>query len=137
MHTIEFDDTCACIDQLLQYNSYLGLLCGIPDKNINDRFINAAKEEASRIFPNSPVKIIYPPCIKYEDQKILKIKPDAERIPCVACIADVSSSPIKDGNYSCGVLVWWQEEPAFPIDPNVVLAVKGLKWASFAYDACY
>ncbi|MBI9021227.1 MAG: hypothetical protein JEZ10_08250 [Verrucomicrobia bacterium] len=137
MNSMKFNDAIVSIDQLLQYSSYLGLLCGIPDKNINDRFINAAREEAVRVFPNSPLKIIQPPFIKYEDQKILDKKPNAERLPRIACIADLSGPPIKDGNYSCGVLIWWQEDPSFPIDLSVTLAIKELKWVSFASDAHY
>jgi hypothetical protein len=138
MNTIEFQDACVQIDELVQYSTYLGLLLGIPGKNENDSYITAAEEKAGRLFTDWPIKVIQPPRIKLEDEKYSKLRKDPERLPWVTCIADLSNSkPIKDGDSSRSVLVWWQDEPAFPIDPDIAKIIKNTKWDSFAKDAFF
>lgn len=135
MNTLEFQDTSVQIDQLFQYKTYLGLMLGIPGKNENDRYIAAAGEKAGELFTGWPVKVIQPHRIKLEDEKYSEHRKDPERLPWVVCIADLSrTKPVKDGDLSCGVLVWWQDEPAFPIDPDIAAIIKNIRWDSFAKD---
>jgi hypothetical protein len=121
---------------LKQFRVYEGLLEGLPTRQMNQRFLESLRKEARELLPSVEpylVPAIETPIDWGEDRKY----PfgDPARLPRVACIARFSGSgeARDDGFYSSQlVVVWLQEEFAFPIDPGVLEHLQALDWERLA-----
>jgi hypothetical protein len=65
---------------------------------------------------------------------------DGERLPEVTCIAEFDSNmPARDEGepYSSLVVVWYQEQFAFPIGAGVLEEIRRLDWERDAWGWCW
>ena len=124
------------LQYLEQLSAYGTLLEGLPTREKNQRVLESLRERARQRLPmvepylvpprETPIK--WPRAEKYPFG-------DPARLPSVACIAHFrSSSPARDPqlDYSELVVVWLQDEFAFPIDPQVLEHLLTLDWERLA-----
>ncbi len=121
---------------------YGGMLEGVPTRQTNqyaiDRFMAEAREQLEGCEPY----LIPPPTrpIENDPRPAFARRSPPELIPSVACIARFLSrrparEPHKDGSQL--VVVWFQDDFAFPIDPSVMAHLHELDWARLAFDFDY
>ena len=121
---------------LEQRRVYEGMLEGLPTREKNQRILESLREQARRRLPSVEPYLVPPreTPIKWHRPEKYPFG-DPARLPSVACIAHFrSSSPARDRNldYSELVVVWLQEEFAFPIDPHVLEHLLALDWERLA-----
>lgn len=121
------------VERLFQRKTYYGLLEGIPNSEINKSMVENCKEEARRYFGISKVLLISP------GEKIRILSPGREmaELPTVVCMAELSHyKPMKDLSLECSrlCLIWYQEDYAFPVDPEILAAIANLSWKECSED---
>ena len=145
------------IDELVQYHTYRRLLVGLPEDRHNETLPAETVESAKARFGASPEPFVIPPKLQsfseVRQPHVRKPGGDFEptgesvtvtgrRLPKVTCIALLRCplplvEPNKDGwfSHSRGILVWFQENFAFPIDAEVMAQIRALDWNAVAIDA--
>ena len=135
------------IDEFYQEPTYLGLIEGFPmhfsNKEILKSLNNTVKQ---KIWVSSSPFIIRP------IEKPIKLNPGVKEryiikpkefqpmaLPNITCIANFSSEPIDEQNYSLSYLsiVWFQHDYAMPISTNIIKKIKEINWEERAVDANY
>lgn len=121
---------------LEQRRVYGTMLEGLPTREKNQRLLEALREQARRLLPGVEPYLIAPreTPITWRGQEKYPFG-DPARLPAVACIAHFrSSSPARDPKLDLSelVVVWLQEEFAFPIDPQVLEHLLALDWERLA-----
>jgi uncharacterized protein (TIGR02996 family) len=126
--------------ELRQWRTYGGLLEGSPNDEINQQILRHAQTEAARgaISANS---YLIPPVIRNRLQKGWDIAPrQYQFLPATACVGRFTSTPrSNDSNYHASelVIIWFQDEFAFPIDPAVREQIRAIDWEKHATDFDY
>ncbi len=117
------------LGELRQWEVYEWLWEGLPTKESNQRCLKRIIEENQSDYGE-------PLLIEPEEMPIPYIEgkryPFGEpaAFPRIACIARFRSSPARDvqKDYSGLIVVWFQNDFAFPIDPKVHLLLQTINW---------
>lgn len=135
------DDISPNVNQFVQRKTYLGLLEGVPNTEINNSDIPARVEEVKRIFSVENVLIIQPEQTPIGPKEPLYTGRNGQpvyraRLPSVTCMMDLSSYYVGDPEkeWSRLGLLWYQEEYAFPIDQKVIDEIKRYSWKKLSID---
>jgi hypothetical protein len=126
----------AHIDMFVQWRTYKGLLEGVPNRSINNWYIECAKNDAVRFCGNVPVYLIEP---KQKIHREDRLHPEntVMSLPEVTCIAELNSyKPVKDPDMvgSKLIVVWYQDTMAMPIDEAILDQMKLINWSELAED---
>lgn len=130
------------LEKLNQFGTYAGLLVGNPTPVDNDRCVNrVSKGAATEFYSDRPTFVIPPVRTRLAHLATRTPTPSDpsthyERLGWVTCIGRFFSEPISgsDADRSCLIVVWWQDEFAFPLESGVEAAFKSLDWDVHAWD---
>lgn len=130
----------AKLTDLHQYPTYRGHLEGLPTVESNrdhvERLLRRCEDES----PGFGRPYLIPPVetpISLGIGARLRRRGVPSRLPEVTCIAQfLSFSPVRDPSMTLSgmVVVWFQSEFAFPIDPTVLEQIVAIDWDSHAAD---
>jgi hypothetical protein len=127
---------------LNQSLAYEGMMAGVPTRETNQDRIKRLMAKARELLDGCEPYLIAPPARPIGDDPRPKFarRSPAELLPGVACIGrflaqEPASDPTKD--ISQLVVVWFQDEFAFPIAPSVVEQLQELDWKRFAFGFDY
>jgi hypothetical protein len=124
------------LQSLEQRKVYGAMLEGLPTREKNQHLLESLREQARRLLPQVEPYLVPPRETPIPWRRAEKYPfGDPARLPSVACIAHFrSSSPARTPqlDYSELVVVWLQEEFAFPIDPLVLEHLLALDWERLA-----
>jgi hypothetical protein len=119
--------TISC-QSIRQWRTYAGLLEGLPTRQKNERDIeHLLKQERERGWWAGEPYLV-PPVVRPIEYEVGRRYPfgDPEALPNVTCVARYVAYP------SELTIIWFQDEFAFPIDPQVLEHLQGLDWAGRA-----
>jgi hypothetical protein len=124
--------------QLITLNqslTYRGLLEGVPHEKLNQRIIEAAVQDAKKVFGASEPFLIQPKQTPLDIGREYPFGKPAT-IPGVRCIGYflcLSATPQgQAGDYSSMTFVWFQKQFAMPIDPEVLDQIRAVDWLALA-----
>lgn len=125
--------------ELRQRYIYEGLVMGFPTTELNKRILAGAVAGCrENDYPFGPIHLIPPTETPYEcDRKSPYPFDTPSALPAVVCIGRFKSNePVRNPEEfgSWLVLIWFQDEFAFPIDPKVEAEIRALDWDSLAED---
>ena len=123
------------LDSICQSHTYGGLLCGYPDKDMNERIMKYVMETALEKMNPEVTYLVPPPLIEVEMDDVKEYYKDAIHIPYITCYAQFESSVIDkddDSNGSWLTIVWYQDDFALPIDESVLEHIKTINWDDVA-----
>ena len=126
------------LSSIYQNHTYSGLLCGYPNKKMNDMNIKKAMRSARNKMDSKATYLVPPPLLEVKiDDSVKQFYADEEvmRIPSITCYAQFESSSIKwdkGSDASCLTIVWYQDDFALPIDESVVEHIKAIDWDNLA-----
>jgi hypothetical protein len=131
------------MNSFVQYTTYSGMMEGLPTRERNDSMLNYA--------PESETYVLHAPRLYSDFCKMLP--PDSfmirryaedplEVLPGVTCVARMESKPCENMEWndidppskSLLTLVWFQNEWAFPIDPEAMKKLKAFDWDAHAHN---
>lgn len=128
------------LDQLRQFSVYRGLLEGLPTTDLNRRLIDDLLRRESA---NGMTPYLIPPTetpIPWDrDEPYFGGRfgtPAA--LPEIGCVAEFRSfDPVRnpEEHYSWLVIIWFQRDFAFPIDPAALKSLLEIDWERHAVDA--
>lgn len=126
------------LDSLRQFKVYGGLLEGMPTREMNQRIIDRLiAEEQARPFASTPPLLLTPEQrpIEYQDDRPYPFGEPAQ-LPAIACVGRFSSSPARDmaRDGSVLVVIWFQDNFAPPIGPDVWPQFREMDWNQYAVD---
>lgn len=125
------------VESIEQRRTYSGWLMGLPTEESNEEMLDDLPEFAQQRYGNRKraIHLIKP------IQKAIESEGESERkpamLPTITCIASLRSYYHvldKDMDYSELILIWFQEEFAFPIDKEVLAKIKEIDWIKVAQD---
>lgn len=125
--TLRVGGTISC-SSLRQWRTYTGLLEGLPTRQMNERDIeHLLKQERDRGWWAGEPYLVPPVVrsIEYDGKYPFGVP---EALPHVTCVARYISYPAEL------TVIWFQQEFAFPIDPQVFDHLQGIDWARLAID---
>ncbi len=125
--------------ELRQSWTYEGMLEGLPTGRMNQRHLDSLlTERQGKPYPQGPVHMIVPTerPIQYCADTPYPFGTPAE-LPRVTCIGRFKSWAVAREEYcyySGLVVIWFQDEFAFPIDPAVMEKLRAIDWERLAVD---
>jgi hypothetical protein len=145
------------IEQLYQSMTYASILVGYPTEEDNKRIISRGLEAVKAKIYCAQEPYLIPPKvwdIKLTDEDLGELLGypshlpeyaetlahdralfgELQILPRVECMADLSSSPVKDGDGSSLTVVWYQDHSALPIADEIIDQIKKLDWRKLAVD---
>jgi hypothetical protein len=127
-----FDLDCGrsvAVEALYYQRTYLSLLEGRPNQDMNDRILEKVRTEMAPLWGNRRVYVV-PPAINESDPKH-PVLPPVRFTAWLCCY-----QPIKEPNAGSElVVVWFQEECTDePLDEIVHDAIRSLAWEELAQD---
>ena len=119
-----------------QWNFYEGLMAGAPTSEAN-------RESAERLVAEERVRNNAEPYLIPPIERAVKVREDESwnesrgLFPTVACVArflsfNAARDPNRDGSEL--VIIWFQDEWAFPIDPGIREQIRAIDWEKHAHD---
>jgi len=124
------------VSEIRQSLTYAGLLEGLPTTEMNHNKIQ------SLIFDKQNNKFGKPFLISPTETPIsLDGRPypfgSPAQLPSVTCVADCKSrqtnrNPVLD--YSMLTIIWFQDDYAFPIEPDILVQIQNMTWDEYATD---
>jgi hypothetical protein len=129
------------LEQLFQHHTYWGLLAGRPSPGYNQELIDAAIRDAEKKLWRTGQPFLIEPVqrevqLPERTRRLYGYQP--MELPAVVCLAAFwSFPPARDRaeHYSFLKVVWFQDELALPIDPQVEERLRALDWNRLATDA--
>jgi hypothetical protein len=125
------------IQELRQYVFYEGVLEGVPTPEIN-------RQRLEELVAREQAKWGSVPFLVEPAERILPQKPGRSRVqallPAIACVARFGSfEPARDRNADASELlvVWFQDDLAFPIVADVLESIQQVAWEQLARDFEY
>jgi hypothetical protein len=119
---------------LRQVHVYEGGIEGVPTVEWNKRKVEGFLESLRNSDRREPYLV--PPVetpIPWEHEKPYRFgTPSA--LPRIVCVGGFTSWPIKKGGGSSLTVLWFQEQFALPIDPEVLEKIQAIKWDEHATD---
>ena len=135
---IEFDKK-VTIKTIKQWETYGGLLEGVPTKRSNKRTIERTKKEAKKI---TGVHQIF--LIETEQKPIEHIKNyvfgTPASLPKITCVAELWYNDVfrdKNKMFSSLCIIWYQEDYAFPIEEHILDAIKEIPFSKICGEFDY
>lgn len=133
---IDLIDGCSIrLRKLNQHEIYAGLLEGLPTRRMNADIIQRlVQNEGQRlgaapyVVPPIEKPITYPK--KYPFGEPASLPP----IACVATFDSLDPARDKQKDYSSLVIIWFQQDYAFPIEPDVFEHIRKIDWTRLASD---
>lgn len=133
------------MDSLEQHVTYAGVLEGFPNKDRNDRHIDDLIKRYSCRDEKPYVLSASRDIIHIEADEVSHFSrtscPQPELLPYITCIArfysDEPARDTVDSDMSFISLIWFQDDWAMPIAPNVMEQLRAFDWDSLAYDGGY
>ncbi len=128
------------LEQLVQYPTYVGLTAGLPSVGLNKEIIQEALDAAPRkLGRTGRPHLIEPPQqeIPLSPERREKYDYQPVRLPAVTCLGEfVSYQVARDANHDASslMIVWYQEEPAFPMDTGAEEQIRAVDWKTLASD---
>jgi hypothetical protein len=131
------------LEQLFQYHTYRGVLVGHPSSEDNKELIDAAVRHAEEKLWRDGRPLLLEPV-----ERAVQL-PEATRglyhyrpmeLPSVVCLAifwSYATGRDPGEDYSYLKVVWFQDELALPVDPQVEEYLRGMDWNRLATDATY
>lgn len=125
----------AQIQALWQREVYGSVLEGVPNAQINARYIQDEPARAQRLFGAAPVHLIEP-----VQTPISVAREGAVRLPKFVCAALFHSPQAAHHPdepymyYSEAIIIWYQERLAMPIDADVLVQLQRLSWVELSRD---
>lgn len=137
---IDFLDRKASLEELRQSMTYESLLEGRPTTELNQRIIVGVIQDNEKskygvqplLVPSVEKHIEAPEGWDYD----FGIPASLPRILCMGRLESRAPSSIGTGDWSGLIVVWFQHEFAYPIDPDVLLYFSRKSWDGCAgsYD---
>jgi hypothetical protein len=128
------------LQELRQYSTYEGLLEGVPTREANANLLqHLISRHRDTPYPGLPY-LIQPVETRIELPDALEYPfGTPASLPRVTCVARFTSlQPIRNnGDYSGLVIIWLQDEFAFPIAPDVMSHLLAIDWSAHAVDMAY
>jgi hypothetical protein len=121
---------------LHQRRTYDGLLIGYPYPEMNNRRVQETLDRAYRDYPIFGTPLLIEPVRTSMPKHPSDIMAHKE-IPVVTCVAVFESNELGEPDSdpcSSRVIVWYQNQFALPIDPDVQSAIELFDWDSMATD---
>ena len=118
------------LTSLRQEAVYYGLLEGLPTREMNAESIEELRSQARE-------RTGFEPYLIEPTQKPIQVSgpyPFGEpaALPAISCVAEFVSSG-KDPDYSSHLtVIWFQEDYAFPIEPQIEASLVALDWDRLA-----
>ncbi len=123
---------------LKQWDVYAGILEGLPTRQGNDAELKALVDEARQRDGHDPV-LITPTQRPLENDGPYPFG-DPAALPEIGCVGRFhSNDPARDRSkdYSDLTIIWFQDDYAFPISPDVERAILAVDWDRLARDDDY
>ncbi len=134
------------LSELIQWQTYDGLLCGFPYREVNEERIDLARNRALKLLGDQyPITVLEPEITAYDDFPTAEQRQEAgyfgiyafkcEALPPVCCAAIFESSPTSrdEGCVSSGILIWFQHEWGTPTI-EIQRQIGKLDWGQIARD---
>jgi hypothetical protein len=123
---------------LHQSLTYAGLVEGVPTDRLNRRLIDSAVRDAKEVFGHAEPFLFRPEQTPFDIGRKYPFGEPAT-IPAVRCIAYFEclfpTPKGQDADYSCMTMVWFQDEFAMPIDPDVLNKIRAVDWLELATNS--
>ncbi|CAA6799779.1 MAG: TIGR02996 domain-containing protein [uncultured Sulfurovum sp.] len=124
------------LESIWQHQTYGGLLCGVPNEEMNKEYIEDNMNYALEKMNAECTYLVPPVSLELDniDKKIKRYK-DAIRLPYITCFAQFESSVLtgdESNNGSWLTIVWYQDDFPMPIDDAVLEHIKSIDWESKA-----
>jgi hypothetical protein len=123
---------------LQQWDVYANILEGLPTREQNDADLKALVDEARQRDGHDPILITPAQRPLEHDGPYPFGEPAA--LPAVGCLGRFHSNlPARDRSkdHSDLTIIWFQDEYAFPISPDVERAILAVDWDRLARDGNY
>lgn len=138
----------AKLESLDQQMTYAGLMEGTPDKRSNDRSIQSSLSAAAKLCVPDAVPFLIPPrrrdYLRVPNDMSIDARLSPNRFPewlplvrCIASLTDIQPARDRTRDFSALVVMWYQDEFAFPIDPYALESLRNLDWDALATDVDY
>jgi hypothetical protein len=132
-------DKSVLLKSLYQWETYAGLLEGIPSNRLNERIISRALEKAKELCQVQNPYLIQP------EQTLIDLQRPSEfglsaKLPSYICIGELwYHDPIKNQkmDYSTLGVLWFQDEFALPIEEKILRVFESLPWSEVAEDCSF
>jgi len=127
------------IKSLHQWQTYAGLLEGLPTDRMNENILKRVSESAKKYTHIDTLHIIEPTQmpIAYEGKYPFGTPMQLPGYVCVAELSKFGAARDKNRDGSMLALVWFQEEYAFPIKAEILKKMEQLNWNELAEDFDY
>jgi hypothetical protein len=128
------------LEQLYQYRTYAGLMEGLPPPELNQDLIRDAVGFAEGNLLGGGQPFLIQPVerdLAVSEEVRQRYPYPLRKLPSVVCLAAFESvPPARDQTecYSFLKIVWFQEEFALPIDPEVEKQIREVDWNRLAVD---
>lgn len=125
------------LTQIIQWQTYGGLLCGYPNRSSNEFHLDAAKEKALEHFGDDyPITVLEPEITAYDypPSGQRRLFP-CEALPAIGSVAvfDSDATSRNEGYNSSATIVWFQSEWGLP-SPKIQKQIAALDWDQIASD---
>jgi hypothetical protein len=118
--------TIAHLDQHLTYSGHRE---GVPTRELNRTLIGQIVEDFRALAPDIGFEVFPPVEQPFPDRPPVSLLPG---VACGAILKGLGQWPDGDPCLERLLVVWFQDEYAMPIDPNVRARIAALDWASLA-----
>ena len=127
------------VKSFYQWETYGGLLEGLPNDNMNRRIIEITKDRAKDFVFMEEIYLIEPKeaPIHYEGKYPFGT-PAA--LPGITCVAELWYNDVfrdKEKMFSSLCIIWFQEDYAFPIDEEIIEKINGIPYSQICGEFDY
>lgn len=121
------------MERLFQWETYEGVLEGVPDQAINRSMLEGFIAKAKRLLHVDATYLIIPKERLYQGSR--KMIAELPRITCMAKLT--FHHPIHNEEMECSRLglIWLQTTYAMPIEKHILAAIANLDWKVVSEDA--
>lgn len=136
---LKIGDETIYIKSLHQWQTYIGLLEGLPTDRMNAEILKRVRQKAKDYTGINAVYVIEPEQVPIQYDGKYPFGTPME-LPGYICITELSKfgaarDKTKDG--SALALVWFQNSYAFPVNEDILHKIAQLKWEELAEDFDY
>ncbi len=124
------------LQSLRQWETYAGLLEGLPTEQLNQGIVERILTDERERSPLGEPYLIPPRQTPIDHADEYPFGTPAA-LPEISCVANFESpEPARDPlqDYSVLTVIWFQDDFAFPIDPQVLEQIRALDWEQLAQD---